>query len=100
MDWTEYLRFLAALLFVIGLIGLLAWVGRRSGVMPGVTRRVAGSARRLAVQEVAAIDPKRRLVLVRRDDIEHLILISATGELLIESGIPARPVAATTETPA
>jgi len=49
-----------------------------------------GAGRRLAVIEVAAVDTKRRLVLLRRDDREHLVLLGANSELLIESGIPAR----------
>ncbi|MEQ9640493.1 MAG: flagellar biosynthetic protein FliO [Alphaproteobacteria bacterium] len=90
MDWTEYLRFLGALIFVLAMIGLLAWLARRGGLMPGAPRRPTGG-RRLAVQEVASLDPKRRLVLVRRDDVEHLLLLGASTELVIETGIPATP---------
>ena len=39
--------------------------------------------------EVLAIDGKRRLVLVRRDDTEHLLLIGGEADLVIERGIPA-----------
>ncbi len=88
MDWIEYLRFLGALIFVLAMIGLLAWLARRGGLMPGSPRRPT-AGRRLAVQEVASVDPKRRLVLVRRDDVEHLVLLGTNTELVIETGIPA-----------
>lgn len=90
----EYVRFLLALLFVLGLIGLLAFVLRRFGmgavrVSPAHRR---SSERRLAVVEVASVDARRRLVLVRRDDTEHLILLGQTADLLIERGIkPGQP---------
>ena len=44
------------------------------------------------MQEVAAVDPKRRLVLVRRDGVEHLRLLGSNSELVIETGIPAATV--------
>jgi len=51
---------------------------------------------RLAVTDAAAIDTRRRLVLLRRDDVEHLILIGGPTDMVIESDIrrsaPARPL--------
>ena len=87
MEYTTYFRFLLALIFVIGLIGLIAWSVRRFGVMRGTIRPQAG-ARRIEIVEIAPIDAKRRLLLIRRDGTEHLILVSATGELLIEEVLP------------
>ena len=45
------------------------------------------SQNRLGVIEAAAVDNKRRLVLVRRDNVEHLIMIGGTSDILVESGI-------------
>ncbi|MBK18599.1 MAG: hypothetical protein CMM52_07165 [Rhodospirillaceae bacterium] len=86
MEVTTYFRFLLALIFVLGLIGLLAWAARRYGVLRGTVRPAPG-ARRLEVVEIAPIDSKRRLLLLRRDTMEHLILMSPTNELVIETGI-------------
>lgn len=94
MEFTTYFRFLLVLIFVVGLIGLIAWSVRRFGVLRGTIRPQAG-ARRIEIIESAPIDAKRRLLLVRRDDTEHLILLSATGELLIEGGITDGPSGAT-----
>ena len=44
---------------------------------------------RLAVLDAAPVDTRRRLVLVRRDSVEHLILIGGPTDVVIESGIAA-----------
>ena len=83
MDLDQYIKFIMALLFVVALIVAVAWLMRRiglGGVATGAIRH-----RRLSVVEVMAIDAKRRLVLVRSDQREHLILLSATGDLVVES---------------
>lgn len=83
MDLDQYIKFIMALLFVVVLIIAVAWLMRRiglGGVSTGAIRH-----RRLSVVEVMAVDAKRRLLLVRHDDREHLILLSATGDLVVES---------------
>ncbi len=74
MEVSEILRFVAALVFIIGLIGLCAFVARRMGFAAGgiVT---PGNQRRLAIVEVKPVDAKHRLMLIRRDGKEHLILL-------------------------
>lgn len=52
---------------------------------------------RLAVQDATPVDSHRRLVLVRRDDVEHLILIGGNTDIVVEQnirphGTPARPL--------
>lgn len=87
MESLDYLRFVLALVFVLGLIGVAAWLARRFrlGGMP----LAAGAARRLQVVEVTALDPRRKLILARRDDVEHLLLIGQDGNRLVETGIAA-----------
>lgn len=87
MEAETYMRFLLTLLFVLALIGVLAWLARRAGLGNRVAR-VAGARRRLSVTEVSVVDGKRRLLLVRRDEIEHLILLGPQKDLVIETGIP------------
>jgi flagellar protein FliO/FliZ len=93
MDLNIYLRFVVALVFVLALIGVVAWAGRRMGFLGQVTMR-RGGAGRIGVVEAVTIDAKRRLVLVRRDGVEHLVLLGPTTELLLESGIKAGDTAA------
>ncbi len=85
MTGTSYLQFVLALVFVIGLILGIGWLARRAGL--GVPAIARGRQRRLRVVEMIAIDARRRLVLVRRDDREHLLLIGGTTDLAIEAGI-------------
>ena len=87
MEAMDYFRFLLALVFVLGLIGVLATLARRAGLGFPAAAIKPGGKRRLSVVEVTAVDGRRRMVLVRRDDVEHLLLISPTSEAVIERGI-------------
>lgn len=42
---------------------------------------------RLQVLDAAAVDARRRLVLVRRDNVEHLVMIGGPTDIVIESRI-------------
>ena len=92
MDLADYLRFVAALAFVLGLIALLAWAARRFRLVGARS----GTARRLAVVEVLPIDPRRKLVLARCDGGEYLLLLGQDGNRLIER----RPLTAAAPAPA
>lgn len=86
MDLFEFLRALASLAFVLALIGGGYWLLKRSGL------RIAGaplSSGRLGVIEVRALDARRKLVLIRRDDKEHLLLLGPAAEIVVEAGIAA-----------
>jgi flagellar protein FliO/FliZ len=86
MEFQDYIRFIFALVFVLALIGLFAWLAKRFGFSGHAPRRVA-KGRRLSLIEVTPLDPRRRLVLLRRDDVEHLVLLGATSETVIETNI-------------
>ncbi len=86
MEIETYLRFLAALALVLALIALCAWGARRLG-LGGTLAPTKGGSPRLAIVEVKVIDSRRKLVLLRRDAKEHLILLGPNRDLLIESGI-------------
>jgi len=44
---------------------------------------------RLAVTEQASVDSRRKLLLIRRDDVEHLIMTGGPVDVVIETGIAA-----------
>jgi flagellar protein FliO/FliZ len=88
MDFDIYFRFLLALVVVLALIGALAWIVRRVGFGGRLTPN-KGTAPRLSVVEVRALDSRRKLVLLRRDGCEHLVLLGPSNDLLLESGIKA-----------
>src|SRR5690348_12513781 len=79
-------RFFIAFLIVLALIGLTAWLVRRFGANRlGTSTR--GRQPRLAVIDAATVDGRRRLVLIRRDNIEHLLMIGGPTDLVVEPNI-------------
>ncbi len=92
MELGEYFRFFLALGFVLVLIAGLAALVRRSGFGERLTATPSSvGRRRLSLVEVRPLDAKHKLILLRRDDREHLVLLGATSDLLIEGDIPAAP---------
>jgi flagellar protein FliO/FliZ len=85
LEFETYIRFVLALVFVLALIGLIAWLARRFGLAGRLP--VSRGPRRLRIVEVAPIDARRRLVLLGRDGVEHLVLLGANSDLVIESAI-------------
>ena len=85
LEPIQYLQYAAALFFVLALIGVLVWVLKR--ISGGKVRSGSRRGRRLAVLEATMVDKRRRLVLVRRDDLEHLIMIGGPQDVVIETGI-------------
>src|SRR5881398_147736 len=83
----QTLTFLFAFIAVLGLIGLAAWLVRRfaSNRLGANTQR--GRMPRLAVIDAAAVDGRRRLVLVRRDNVEHLLMIGGPSDIVVEPNI-------------
>lgn len=88
IDLDLVLRFAMALAFVLALIAGFAFLARRYG--PGAALGMsAGKTRRLAVIEATALDARSRLVLLRRDQVEHLVVLGPNGATVIERGIAA-----------
>jgi flagellar protein FliO/FliZ len=81
------LTFFFAFVAVLALIGAAAWLVRRfAGNRLGANTN-RGRAPRLAVIDAAAVDGRRRLVLVRRDNIEHLLMIGGPTDIVVEPNI-------------
>jgi len=86
MEIETYLRFLAILVLVLAMIAACAWAARRFG-LGGALAATKGGSTRLAIVEVKVIDPRRKLILLRRDQKEHLVLLGPNQDLLIENDI-------------
>src|SRR3954463_13528948 len=82
------LRFFIAFVIVLALIGAAAYLVRRFGAT-ALNAAVAARGRqpRLAVIDAATIDGRRRLVLIRRDNVEHLVMIGGPTDVVIEANI-------------
>jgi flagellar protein FliO/FliZ len=83
----QTLTFLFAFIAVLALIGVAAWLVRRFA-----TNRLGANTNRsrmprLAVIDAAAVDGRRRLVLVRRDNVEHLLMIGGPSDIVVEPNI-------------
>lgn len=96
MEVSEYLRFVIALAFVLAMIALLTYVAKRAGWGYRIPQRNA--KRRLGISEMIPLDSRRRLVLIKRDETEHLLLIGGVTDLVIENNIvpPAASAPVTT----
>lgn len=95
LSWLSFFVFIAALIVVGGLLlrGYLA----TGSVTGSITNTFFGPKpeKRLEVSDHASVDGRRRLILVRRDNVEHLIMIGGPVDIVIETGIgeTTRPVA-------
>jgi flagellar protein FliO/FliZ len=81
------LTFIVAFIVVLALIGLAAWLVRRFATNRLGTNTQRGRMPRLAVIDAAAVDGRRRLVLVRRDNVEHLLMIGGPTDIVVEPNI-------------
>lgn len=92
-------KFLIAFVIVLALIGGVAWLVRRFGAGRLSPSSARGRQARLGVIEATAVDNRRRLVLVRRDNVEHLIMLGGPTDVVVEANI-IRAQAAGREAPA
>jgi hypothetical protein len=81
------LTFFFAFVVVLALIGLAAWLVRRFAGNRLGANASRGRMPRLAVIDAAAVDGRRRLVLVRRDNVEHLLMIGGPTDIVVEPNI-------------
>ena len=91
-DINSVLLGIAGFLFVIALIALTAW-GFKAFVLNsggGAKSFLKSRERRLGLVETATIDGRRKLLLIRRDDVEHLIMTGGPVDMVIETGIKGR----------
>ena len=97
MDWVDWARGVFALVATLALIVGFAVVARRFGMIaPGA----GAGPRRLNVVESLMLDPRRRLVLVRLDGNDHLLLLSAAGDQAVATVPAPAPVPASAPAPA
>ena len=79
---SQYTDYIIAALVIVALLVLALFVWR------GFSQRTRGRrGQRLGISEYQELDQSRRLVLVRRDNVEHLILVGGPTDIVVESGI-------------
>ncbi len=76
--------------FALGIVLVLIVLGLWAlKLLTNTTSRMAGTRKRLVVVDTAQVDGKRRIILLRRDNVEHVIMTGGPEDLVIESGIAA-----------
>lgn len=81
------LRVLIVLVVVIALIVLIAWIVRRYGADRFAGPGARGRQPRLGVVDQIDMDSRRKLVIVRRDNVEHLVMIGGPTDVVVEQNI-------------
>ncbi len=74
---------LAAVVLVAAAFLFARGMGRRSRAQP----KIGAHPRRLTLVESLHLDADRRLLILRRDEVEHLVLVGGTSDLVVETGI-------------
>lgn len=87
LSWLFFIIFIAALLVVGGLLvrGYLTTGSATDGIKGAFFGPKPD--RRLEVVDQANVDGRRRLLLIRRDNVEHLIMTGGPVDVVIETGI-------------
>jgi flagellar biogenesis protein FliO len=86
-DMPLAVRFFVAFVIVLALIGGTAFLVRRFGGQRLGATATRGRQPRLAVIDAAAVDGRRRLILIRRDNVEHLLMIGGPSDIVVEANI-------------
>lgn len=96
MSPDEIIRVVFGLVAVLGLIGLCAFIARKAGLLSaanGLSRK-----RRLAIVESIGLDNRRRMMIIRCDDAEHLIILGSQGEVVVQNNLPDQELAEPSDT--
>lgn len=83
-----------ALAFVLGLLMLTLWLIKYceiKGTKNRFMQRLSAN-QRISIIETKRLDAKNTLVLVQRDEVEHLVLLGSSQNMLIESAITTKKV--------
>ena len=84
MEGLVLIRTFGALALLLGLLSGALWVVRRFDIrLPGAVSRQP--ERRLELVERLGIDQRRSAILIRRDNCEHLVIISPEGQIVVDT---------------
>lgn len=84
-EWHALFKMFAALIFVLGLMGSLALILKKMGLSGHI--QPEGKKPRLKIIESIPIDQRRRMAIIQRDDVQHLVIFGPNGETVVETDI-------------
>ncbi len=97
LQLSQPLVYIASVAIILLLLAVFAWVLRKiSGNNSQSEGSVRGRQPRLGIVDTFQLDRQRQLVIVRRDSVEHLLLLGGTNDIVVESSI-VRSMAAQTQ---
>ena len=86
-ELPQIAKLLIALCVVFLLMGGLVFIMKKLG-LSAETSIKSGDKRRLKIVESLPLDARRRLAILKCDNKEHLVILSVTGETVIDTDIP------------
>ena len=99
LELPTSVNFVIAFVVVLALIGAATWLVRRFGA-PRLDAGARNRQPRLAVIDTAAVDGRRKLVIIRRDNVEHLLMVGGPTDVVVETNIVRSGAAVSREAPA
>ena len=92
MELIAILKAFLSLAFVVGLMLLTIWLLKYCQIKFQKNTLIRGLNRhnRLEVLEIKRLDAKNSLLLIRRDETEHLILLNPSSSTIIETNIKSK----------
>ena len=99
LELPTSVNFVIAFVVVLALIGAATWLVRRFGA-PRLDAGARNRQPRLAVIDSAAVDGRRKLVIIRRDNVEHLLMVGGPTDVVVETNIVRAGAAVARDTPA
>ncbi len=91
----EIFRLVLAFFAVLAMIGAAGLIARKLGLVSAASG--LANKRRLSVSETLTLDARRRVAIIKCDGREHLIILGATGETVVEHNLD--PIEETEERP-
>ncbi|MDX1737521.1 MAG: flagellar biosynthetic protein FliO [Alphaproteobacteria bacterium] len=90
IGYADLLRMIIALVFVLSLIfGILVLIKRYGKNWGWNFNNFAGTSRRLEIKESLPVGPKQRIMIIRRDNQEHVLAIDSEKISVLEKNIPS-----------
>lgn len=90
MGTLGIIKFLAALVFVLALMGGLSLILKKLGL--GNPALAARNHKRIKLIEVLPIDVRRKAVILECDGEQHFVILSPAGDTVVQNNLSKRVV--------
>jgi flagellar protein FliO/FliZ len=84
MESSLYIKAVLSLLFVLSLLGVVAVVLRRTGLMTNMPARISNTEKTLAVTESLTLDMKHRLLHIQSPQKNYLVIVGGARPVVVD----------------